>query len=45
LNRYYETFPSEAKDIKRGESQLSKAFKEVQATLKKETKRVVESVL
>jgi DNA-binding NtrC family response regulator len=45
LNRYYETFPSEAKEIKRGESQLSKAFKEVQATLKRETKRIVESVL
>ena len=45
LNRHCETFPSEAKEIKRGESQLSKAFKEVQATLKKETKRIVESVL
>lgn len=45
LNRYCETFPFEQKEMKKLESQLSKAFKEVQATLKKETKRVVESVI
>ena len=45
LNRYQEPFPTEEKEMKKWQSQLSEAFREVQTTLSSEKKRIVESVL